>query len=759
MRAAFAKPGWRVAAFLLAVLAATFFEGLTGRATFDGAGRLPFEDALYRCPVVAMTPLPFIDPTAELMHQPSDHLTAAEWRAGRLPLWNPHGGLGTPLLANGDAAPFNPLKWLFLVPGDAAGLPQAWFLVSRLVVLALGMVVLARQHGLGPWGTALAALAGTLSGFSTYHFHFSELHTLPLFPWLLWAAARFREQPDARRTAAFGLLIGLTGLMGHPEMALFAAGAAWVAAATGGGGAVRRRLGGLCLAGALGAGTAAILVLPFLDHVRGSIGYLLDRPATTAYGFADMLKLQARHFLFVEADVNAYNFNAWVGTPALCLVPLGLASRPVRRLVFPVLGVYLVALAILPPSNLVNILKVAANSFYLPPLLIVPLALLAGAGLDRLLERPGDRPALAAALAGFVLAALVAALNLHNPAYYATLPRAWGACAFGLPFGLAALAARWLPRAVTGTVVVGLAAVELSLGARIAIPQLPRFAFESPPVVRKLQADPLPFRVTGQDYLLRPNTGTFYDLDHLDLLQAFYPQRYIAFMDALNGRPRAFPTLSIVEPGCKLALLDLANVRYLLLYDGDAAMKAVVAAHPARFRSVLTQPAVTLLENVQALPRTWVASGADFTTAALAPGRLAGNAERWRDHALVETPDGQAPAGWRPGGPARGSAVVTVRSSQSMEVVARLEAPGWLVVSELYDPNWTATVDGQPAPVYPADVALRALPLAAGRHVVRMRYASRLVDVAAGISLVSLLLGLVLLLRPARQSMRATTAT
>jgi hypothetical protein len=753
-----ARPFWIVAAFVLLVVGATFFEGLVGLAGIDAAARLPFEDGIYARPATAATPMPFIDPSGENLHQPADRLSMAELRAGRLPLWNPHGGLGTPHLAAGEAAPFNPLKWLFLLPARPVGVPQAWFLVSRLAVCALGLVLLARRLGLGPWGAALAALAGTLNAFNAYHLHFTELHTFPLFPYLLWAADRFAERPSVRRTAAFGLLIGLTGLLGHPEAALLAAGAAWVVAAFAPGAPRVGRVPGLVGASLLGGAFACVMVVPFLAHVRGAVGYLLDRPQATEYLFHDVVWMLARHFLFVEPDVNAYNYNAWIGTPALLLAPLGLASPAVRRVALPVLGAFAVGFAILPPSNLVDILKISANAFYLMPLLTVPLALLAGAGLDAVLARPDGRRVLAAAGAAVALAAYVGLLYHHNPAFYARLPRVWTAVAFGLPFAVALVAARKLPGGATGGLIVGLAALELANGARIAVPRLPLFTFEPPPVVRRLLAEPPPFRVTGMGYLLVPNTATYYGIDLLDLQQVFFPKRYVAFMEALNGRPRTWPSQEHVRAGCSLPLLDLANVRFLLLAAGDKAMTAMVAAHPDRFRQVMASGGLAVYENLQALPRTWIAAGADFTVSADAPRMLMDAPERWRTRALIETPDGRPPAGWQPGPPGRGSARVAARGAGDLTIEANLEAPGWLVVAEQYDPGWAATVDGRPAQVYAADVALRALPLPPGRHQVAMRYAPPVVEGSLAVSLAGLAIGLGLLAWRG-QSSRVATAT
>ena len=57
---------------------------------------------------------------------------------------------------------------------------------------------------------------------------------------------------------------------------------------------------------------------------------------------------------------------------------------------------------------------------------------------------------------------------------------------------------------------------------------------------------------------------------------------------------------------------------------------------------------------------------------------------------------------------------------QALEVDA--PGDGILVLSEIWHPYWSARVDGRPADVLQVDVALRGVPVPAGRHTVELEF-------------------------------------
>ncbi|MFH1068605.1 MAG: YfhO family protein, partial [Candidatus Glassbacteria bacterium] len=76
------------------------------------------------------------------------------------------------------------------------------------------------------------------------------------------------------------------------------------------------------------------------------------------------------------------------------------------------------------------------------------------------------------------------------------------------------------------------------------------------------------------------------------------------------------------------------------------------------------------------------------------------------------------------GSPGTARAEITAYRWGRMTVSAECDRPALLYLAEAYHPDWRATVDGRPARIYRAELALRAVYLEPGRHEIELRYES-----------------------------------
>jgi uncharacterized membrane protein YfhO len=68
---------------------------------------------------------------------------------------------------------------------------------------------------------------------------------------------------------------------------------------------------------------------------------------------------------------------------------------------------------------------------------------------------------------------------------------------------------------------------------------------------------------------------------------------------------------------------------------------------------------------------------------------------------------------------------ITQYTPNRLELTVANAEPGWLVLSEVWYPGWTATLDGAPAPIIQADYLLRAVQVGPGTHTLVMEFRSR----------------------------------
>jgi hypothetical protein len=95
---------------------------------------------------------------------------------------------------------------------------------------------------------------------------------------------------------------------------------------------------------------------------------------------------------------------------------------------------------------------------------------------------------------------------------------------------------------------------------------------------------------------------------------------------------------------------------------------------------------------------------------------------------------------------------------ERVEIATDSPRDGYLVLSDTYRPGWSASVDGDSAPILRAQTALRAVPVPSGKHRVLFLYRPASLRLGAAVSVVSLgILGLWLSIPWLRQRRRTPT--
>ncbi|GIW07581.1 MAG: hypothetical protein KatS3mg060_2386 [Dehalococcoidia bacterium] len=683
---------------------------------------------------------------------PFYRFAAEEFRAGRLPLWNPYLYGGAPFAADIQAAVFYPPYWaLYALTGEITFELVTALALGHLAFAGVGMYALAvfgRWEGVGPLSRPAALVAALAYVFCDYFIvHLGNLNLVAGAAWLPWAVLGLVRGLDGRRllpvvlggaALAFGLLAGhiqpfLYGLL----LAGGFAGFSIVRAALKNG--LRTALGLALRALAfplVATGLGAIQILPSLELQA------LTGRAAIGYDTATQFSLPPAMLLgLLVPDVwgrgpGSY-WGPWprvemgyFGILPLVAVAVALALRRVAGVwalaafglvaVILALGGYTVVYGwvyqffpgfggIRAPARAIVLFNLVA-------------AWLAAVGVDAARQAADEaaRRTLGRVVrwAGFVLLGLLFGalppfiffLAVGQGQRGAMIPRLTAivdglllaAILLGgtlLLFGLRA-ASRLDGRLFAILAVVWTAFDLLTIGFDVeggGSDPLANYRRES--VVAVLRADPDPyFRIdseTGVWDVWQPAAGLYHRLADVrgvdNPLMIADVQRYWADLGGRNGAP-----------------YDLLNVRYVL-------GKPDVRLEPAKFERVFADDVMAVYRNRTALPRAWVVPAAEIAGSHEAAFRAVHRPgfDPRRTVILEEGPAEQGGAG---------TATIVAAANDALTVEASAPAGGYLVLSETFYPGWEATVDGRPAALLRANYLFRAIWLPPGDHRVEVRF-------------------------------------
>jgi hypothetical protein len=179
-------------------------------------------------------------------------------------------------------------------------------------------------------------------------------------------------------------------------------------------------------------------------------------------------------------------------------------------------------------------------------------------------------------------------------------------------------------------------------------------------------------------------------------------------------------------------------VRGLSLIDErTGSFQSLVLSDRGRFRLVHSGD-VKIYENLKVLPRAFIVPRAqvvDDDEAALRvlqdPTFDLSSQVVLSGAPLSCTSSREGPATATPAG----SVTIAAYEPERVVVEATVDRPGYLVLTDAHYPGWQATVDGESAPIYRADLLFRAVALEPGQHRVVFTFQSALRRVGASISL------------------------
>jgi hypothetical protein len=684
---------------------------------------------------------------------------------------------------SGMSGRWYPLKLLLhrLLPTPVA---LTSLLFIHVLLMGVSMYLFLRVIGVGPPAALFGATAYMFNGCAMVWLEFeSTVASSTYLPFLLICLERLRSR--ARWTAAFagGILMGIICLMGHLQYLVYIGllmGAylvfvlyrQWRDRQSREIPATLAAFGVICLLGGLIGGIELLPVIELLGN-SGRIG----RSFTFETYFSTLGRVPWRWLVTLI-------FPDWYGSPALqfSIVP----STPGQEymnycelaLYVGVPTLFLLLAAFAAPGNshrrfwlgasvLVVLLMTGTPAYYpffwfvpgmnkMNPTRIVFLFTLAapiGAafGFDAL-ERLDRRRKVAVACIAGVLLAVTAVLALagttpglirwFNLELFAGAgeradrlvamiagwrrlgsPIVWQPLAAALLTtgglaGILFLRRRRIVPLLQGALVVLLAVQLISFGRGYNTVVDRETVYPVTPAIEWLRSRPGIFRVVqGQGFMT--NTLGPFGIQDLGGYSSFYPARTNRLASYLEMGPMAFQGAAfdrwVTFDNNASPFLDLANVKYLVTPPGSG------PRHP-KWREVYRQE-MGIWENGAALPRAFgvhrhrVVTGDQAILSLIDSGTFDPAGE-----VILEAPEDPsfvATVG-APGAPPRVD--IAAYEPDRVELAASFAGGGWLVLTDIWYPGWTASVDGVSTEVLRADYNYRAVRVPAGQHRVVFEY-------------------------------------
>jgi hypothetical protein len=662
---------------------------------------------------------------------------------GQIPLWNPHQALGYPMVAMLQTGMFFPLTFILYV------FPQTWawdvLILSRFFLAAFFTYLFMRRLKFKSIEAACAGIVFMLSGPLLLIQNVTANADI-LIPLLLFSLESLIQKPDNRRTVLTAVVVALLVFAGQPEHAFLnnAFGLAFLIFRTL---TLKKRVHAwriffhLLIAYALALGLSGIVLLPFLANFYTQFwhGHPVGMGLIVEEIKARWITIIMPHFFQQAAMDRNWTPLGWLGG-YIGVIPLGLAFVSLFNSQKKGLNFFFVSVAVLilgnsygwPVINWVGylpVLKMLRYAYHTPPLVAFSLAVAAAMGLRAV--RYGKRNFVKGGLYVLIITGVIffSLIKYHRAEFFPLAQQsavfAFALCAVYLLI-LLARDYKFFSRVMIGALF--LIIVWLELFSYISRVKSDRFdTFPSVPYVEYLKEDQVNkglARAYGQFWTFFPNTASAYGVDDLGIFDGLLMRRFVDFVNHLlrvdnfvpDLRPttlRAVPLVNVKE------FLDLLNVRYLIFPKEHPVPDLHVKSDDLTW---VYDREVKVYERAGAFPRAFVVHQAIFNPSeeplyAL----LYQNRERLAEFVLIKDRPESGIQNQLAQVPVNDDSRAVMKKYSPNEVIiqATMNNPGFLVLSDLFHPDWKALVDNNPTRVYEADYLFRAVFLNPGQHTVR----------------------------------------
>lgn len=689
---------------------------------------------------------------------------------GIMPLWDSTILLGTPLLANFQAALLNPLNILFLIfpPKFAWGLQ----VVLQPLLIALATFLFLKNLRLNKWAAVFGGLSFAFSGFSIVWMEYNTIgYTLLYFPLVLFLIDKIIQTEKIINAFLLGIVIAFQIFSGYPQVSIytlifssiyfmFRLYEKMILS-------LNRLL--IFILGLVSAFLfSAIQLLPSFELLQLSIRSIDNTAANSGIQFLPLTHLIT---LFIpDFFGNPVTGNYWLGSydnfafslPAvtLFLALFALISKTIFKKESLIFLIFIVLSMLLALDNPFSQFISGSDYFGLKSavatraLFIFDFALVvvAAYGLNEILVK--GKYKLVFILLTFLVIALMTEgaltlLKFTNESYLQIAVRN-----SVLPILSVSLIAASLMISKLGRVNILIVFSVLFLNIFVATDKYlsfidSRLLFPQTEAIKTLQNNLNGHRFDREKgEIFSSNTWIPYGLKAASGQNALYPQTTSKYLGLVNGSYPNYLFRFVDMTGVRSPLYNTLDIKYVMVLKRQNGQSPNLIGEPkpefliSKFKEYKDIGTVKILENTQNLGFAWFSRNVKCSL----------NEKETADILKQENynPGELMVVSCLPGQEVqnidRGDVSIISNSSGNLKFTLKTPLKNYLHLSQVNYPGWQALLNGKEIPIYSSNLALTAISIPEGNHIVEINYHPQSFTMGWQISLTTLVVWLTYLM-------------
>lgn len=646
--------------------------------------------------------------------------------SGHLPLWNPHQGNGTPLIANMQSAFFFPLSWLVFLLNFKLGLLLLYFF--RLFFAGFSAYLYLKQIKIHHFAAVIGSVAFMFCGYNMVWLYWPIANMMFFLPFSLFLVEKIIHSKEKIYPWIFSAATALALFGGHPEtfthiflvtFLYFIFKLLFLSNPENKKGVIIWNFSKGIIFGIL---LASIQLVPFLEYLFRSAAYQIRTFSENPYylnPFLSSLNLTpdlfgnpAYHQYFIKLTNYNESAGGYIGLAMLFFAFMSLALLRKKKIIqfFAFLSFFSLAVVYKVPVifkifTLLPVFNKAANHrmlfIFAFGMIVIGAHLLSEIFNGKLTISKKKRLISFTAFLFILIFLCVSAIrNLAPwltdqklyPAYLKSLA-AFTIADLILLFGIIMIKKQKIFFASLLVLVFAETGIH-GLFYQPAIEK--RLFFPENRLTDFLKNDLGDYRVTSvsDSAFLNPNVGTFYGISDIKNYDAMLVNDYRNELARYSNNSTTFQAFKSVDK----QYLDLAGVKYIIAASQKELAKKLSlnddnkASYPVAFEG----NKFSVFENTNVLPRAFLVNSATAQSTMIEKKDLLSQAENKAQIIKYEP------------------------QNIIMETGSREKAT--LVLTDTFFPGWKAYVDGSETKISKTESAFRAVDLPSGNHEIIFKY-------------------------------------